>query len=252
MADQWFRQFRDHFDFPNNYTTIDLETTGLAQDNDLICTIGAVVVRDGAIAERKYWVLDWPGDPNVDNMWLRRRLRNVQNALNKKNQPFHHTFEYLSINGKDPQRCLTEILELIEDAESRSEVLVAHNGWWFDIEFLQAHFHNQLRIPFIFGDDAVYDSGICEKASQLDDRYEPLPREGETLKAFSQRIGSIRARGVFWALGGYCEDKYQLTHKAAARRGDLHRADVDALLLHYLVQEHRRLALSLHDEAAER
>lgn len=253
MADHWFRQFREHFGFPNNYTTIDLETTGLIQDNDLICTIGCVQVRDGEIADTKYWVLNWPNDPNIDNTWLRRQLVNVQRQLERKNQSFHHNFEYLKTNGTNPEQCLTEVLALIEAAEEQNEVMVAHNGWWFDIEFLQAHFYNYLRIPFVFADNSVYDSGICEKASQLEDRHSPLPRTGETLKQFSWRIGGIRIRGVRWALGGYCEDKYHLTSKAGVRIGDLHRADVDAMLLHYLVQEHRRLALGIRNgETVER
>jgi DNA polymerase III epsilon subunit-like protein len=250
MSEVWFRRFRDHFGFPNNYTTIDLETTGTTQDNDLICTIGAVIVRDGEISEVKHWVLNWTTEPGIDSGWLRHQLTQVQRALHMKNQPFHHTFEYLS-QGRPPNECLEELLELVEDCEERGEILVAHNGWWFDVEFMQAAFHNYLRIPYVFPDDGVYDSGICEKASQLEDRHCPLPRRHESLKDFSWRIGGIRARGVMWALGGHCEEKYNLTQKANIRRGDLHRADMDALMLHYLMQEHRALAglVALNGEA---
>ena len=249
MANHWFRRFRDHFGFPNNYTTIDLETSGLSQDNDLICTAGAVQVRDGQVADTKHWVFNWPATDIVDNSWLRSRLRDVRDAMARRNQPFHHSFEYLS-TGRDPLACLTEILALVEAAEENREIIVAHNGWWFDVEFLQAHFHNYLRIPYVFPDDGVYDSGICEKASQLAEHYQPLPLADESLKAFSQRIGNIRARGVMWALGGYCDEKYQLTGKAGIRKAELHTADKDALLLHYLVQEHRRLAGMVADGQA--
>lgn len=252
MADYWFRQFREHFGFPNNYTTIDLETTGTTQDTDLICTAGMVVVRDGRPEQIHHWVLNWPDSPGYANShsnrtWLRRQLRKVQEALQARNQSFHHSYEYLRAEGREPGACLEEILNIVEAAEERNEIIVAHNGWWFDVEFLQAHFYNYLQIPYVFPDNGVYDTGICEKAAQLSDEHEPLPRPGETLKEFSWRIGAIRARGVYWALGGYCNERYGLLEKANVSPLSLHRADTDALVLHYLVQEHRRLAGMLDD-----
>lgn len=251
MTAHWFRQFTSHFNFPNNYTTLDLETSGLSPAADLICTAGAVIVRDGRPTMQKRWILNWAdarnvrGEQFVDRAWLRNRLKIVEDALTRKGEAFHHSFDYLSAYGSDPLTCLTEILDLVEEAENNREILVMHNGWWFDVAFLESHFLKFLDIPFIFDDNGVYDTGICEKAAQLHETYSPSPRADESLRAFAYRMSSAVAAGVFWSLGGYCEDKYQLTKQANVPRSALHGAETDALLLHYLMQEHRRMALEL-------
>ena len=45
-----------------------------------------------------------------------------------------------------------------------------------------------------------------------------------------------------WSLDQHCEDKYQLFEKAGVAHSDAHRAGADSLVLHYLVEEHRKLA----------
>jgi DNA polymerase III epsilon subunit-like protein len=242
VAHHWFSQFVGRFGFPDNYTTIDLETSGLSPANNLICAVGHTVVRGRRAVETFETYLDWTHHPGVDQEQFQRDLLSVQSIMEQQGKSFHHTYERLREFGHPPEQVLNYYLELIEALEQRKEVLIAHNGWRFDIEFLKASWQNWLRVVYNFDPELVYDSGIIEKASQLDESREPLPRDGESLEDFSKRIGSIRAKGVKWALDGHCEDRYGLTIKAGVDPREAHRAGVDSQLLHFLMEEHRALA----------
>lgn len=239
----WFRQFAHNFAYPRDYTTIDIETSGIHPEQHYICAIGHVVVRGGAIEAMHESYLNWPAEPGVDTAELRQQLRETEEHMVSCGKPFHHSYERLQLEGRPALTVLQEYLDLIEDMEARGEILVSHNGWRFDMEFLQSHFHNWLGVPFVFAPGAVYDTGIVEKAAQLPASDGHLPYRGETLQQFAHRIGGIRRKGVFWALDGYCEAKYGLAARAGGTAALMHTAGQDALLLHYLYEEQRRQAL---------
>lgn len=242
MADHWFRNFRQHFAFPANYVAIDIETNGVNPESKFICAIGHTKVRGGRAIETDEVYLNWSRVKGVDCEKFKEDLLATERALLGRGKRFHHSWDTLCKRGKDPIKVLEQYLKMFESMEANNEVLVAHNGWRFDIEFFQAAFHNYLRIPFAFKPELVYDSGICEKASQLSDYDDPLPLQGETMQQFAWRIGELRRKGVFWALDGYCADKYGLWEKTGLDPNDAHAAGVDTLLLHALVEEHRKLA----------
>jgi len=242
MAKNWFQQFAGRFNFPNNYTCIDIETNGTSPERDLICSIGHTLVRDRQLVETKEVYLNWPDYPDGDADALEESLLRTERAMLSQGKPFHHTWDRLKTEGEPPLEVLQRYLDMFETMEERREVLVAHNGWKFDMEFFQSHFHNHLRIPFVFDEDLVYDSGICEKASQLEDEDDPFPQPGESMRQFAWRIGSLRRRGVFWALDRYCDERYGLFDKANADPSMAHAAGTDSAMLYYLVEEHRKLA----------
>jgi len=242
MSRTWFKEFAQRFNFPANYTTVDLETTGISPEEHLICSIGHTRVRNHEIVETKEVYLNWPAFPGIDHDRVMQDLYNVERAMARKNKSFFHTWERLRNEGEDPVETLRYYLDMFEDMEARKEVLIAHNGWRFDCEFFQSHFHNFLRVPFSFHEDLVYDTGICEKASQLDDVDDPLPAPGETMQQWAWRIGELPRRGVYWALDKHCDETYGLFQKAGLDTSAAHAAGADSLVLHYLFQEHRRLA----------
>jgi DNA polymerase III epsilon subunit-like protein len=244
MAHHWFKEMSKRFDFPDNYTTLDLETDGLDPTDNHVCAIGHTVVRNRQIVEMRETYLDWTRHPDVDQVALQRNLLQVQRVFAEKGHKLNHSFNRLQREGFEPIGVLEEYLDRFEAMEKTGEVLIAHNGWAFDIEFLQAHFYNYLGIDYVFEPDLVYDSGICEKASQLDAGFMPVPEPDETMRDWALRVGDIRIRGIFWALDKYCEKKYGLESQAkdAGYSGADHCAGYDAIKLHFLFEEHRRLA----------
>jgi hypothetical protein len=242
MSNHWFERFAGRFGFPHNYTCVDLETNGVKPATHQICAIGHTIVRDGRPAETKEVFLNWPDFPDIDHLEFQRHLHDAERGMTGQGKPFHHTWERLQSQGRPPLEVLQKYLEMFEAMEARREILVAHNGWRFDIELFQAHFHNWLNIPFIFDPELVYDTGIAEKASQLDDYDDPLPLTGETLQQFSWRIGELPRRGVYWALDRYCDEQYGLFEKAGVDHSQAHSAGADSLVLAYLMEEHKKLA----------
>jgi hypothetical protein len=241
MTHHWFRTYAGRYGFPDNYTTIDIETDGLQPDVDTICTFGYTKVRDRVPVETVEWALNWPDCALIDREHFRQKLANVQFQMERQGKRFHHTWEFLQ-TGRPPLEVIQNIYDLVEDCYNRGELLVAQNGYKFDVELMQAHFHNWLRLQYIFDENALYDTGIAEKASQLNDSDDPLPRAGESMKAWAWRVGDIRRRGVRWALDGHCEERYELTKRAGMDPLNHHRSGHDSLLLHHLFECHRKLA----------
>jgi hypothetical protein len=244
MSNHWFSQYGDNWEFPDNYTTIDIETDGVSPEKCFICMIGHTVVRDRQIVSTNETYLDWTSHPDVDQDKLRETLLNTQRAMERQGKHFGHTYAQLQAVGQDPIGTLQHYLDLFEEMENRHEVLLAHNGWRFDVEFFQSHFHNWLGVAFTFMDELVYDTGVCEKASQLAATDQPFPLDGETMRQWAFRVGGLRRKGIMWALDKHCEERYKLTDKMAADglTGIDHAAGYDSQKLFYLFEEHRALA----------
>jgi len=242
MTRNWFQMLAGRFNFPRDYTAVDIETNGVVPTTNFICAVGHTRVRNNEPTETEEVFLDWTRHPGVDQRAFRDALDTAEAAMRAQGKAFHHNYERLRSEGKPPLEVLERYLAMFEDMEARGEILIAHNGWRFDMEFFQAHFHNWLRIPYVFADEMVYDTGMCEKASQLDDRDDPLPMPGETMKQFSLRIGNLRRRGIMWALDKHCDAKYHLFDKVGAKRDLAHTAGQDSLVLVQLFEEHRKLA----------
>jgi len=245
MAGLWFKAFAKNFKFPSNYTCIDIETSGLFPQDDFICSVGYCVVRDHAIVDASEHYLDWTRHKDVDHADLKKRLQKTQKIMEKLGKGFYHTYDTLAKKGDDPVKVLNFYLDMFERMERDREVLVAHNGWAFDIEFLKSHFHNWLRVAYTFEPSLVYDSGVIEKASQLHADHDPLPMPNESLMDFTFRIAGVHA-GARWGLDSHCEDVYKLSEKMAGcthfEDGADHQAGYDATKLHFLIEEHRLLS----------
>ena len=245
MAGLWFKEFAKNFKFPSNYTCIDIETSGLFPQDDFICSVGYCVVRDHAIVDAGEHYLDWTRNNDVDHADLKKRLQKTQNVMEGLGKGFYHTYDILAKKGDDPVKVLSFYLDMFERMEQDKEVLVAHNGWAFDIEFLKSHFHNWLRVAYTFSPSLVYDSGVIEKASQLHADHDPLPLPNESLMDFTFRIAGVSA-GARWGLDSHCENAYKLSEKMAGCEyftdGADHQAGYDATKVHFLIEEHRLLS----------
>jgi len=244
LVKHWFEHFSENFNFPDNYVCLDLETSGLKPDKDLICTVGYSVVRNSKLVRTFYACLDWTRHPGVDQLQLKSDLNAIEEVfVSRQNTAMHHSYAVLQKEGKDPLAVLHHCLDLVEALEKQKQMLIAHNGWFFDIAFLEHSFDRWLGVPYSFDPNLIYDTGICEKACQLPDHFCPLPYPGESLRDFAGRMASVRAKGIAWSLSGHCEEKYGLFNKAGLSKDYAHHSLYESQLVHYLFEEHKKLAI---------
>jgi DNA polymerase III epsilon subunit-like protein len=248
MAKTFFERLAGRFDFPNNYTVIDIETSGLSPQKNLICSIGHTIVRDKKPIETGMSYLNWALELGVDQEQLIYDLNKVKEAMERKGKQLLHSYSVLKEHGKPPRVVLNEYLAMFEAMEERNEIMVTHNGWAFDVPFLENSISRWVLSTknqrFEFNDELVYDTGAITKASQLplDSLFSPLPAADESMKEFALRIAGYRAAGVYWSLDGYCATKFGLMEKAGVDASQAHAADVDTLLTYYLVEAQREMA----------
>jgi len=242
MTQQWFKEFAEKRGFPDDYVVVDIETSGFRPELNLICSIGHGWVKNRKISKLYDTYLNWSLEPTVEQTKLQQDLEKTQLSMESKGACFHHTYKKLVCEGQSPGKVLEYYHDLFQKAIDSGIMLVMHNGWAFDVRFLEGHFRRWLGKDFTFPEDSIYDTGICEKASQLDPSYDPMPRIGETMHDFSKRISGIRARGVRWALDSHCEETYGLFKLAGVSPGDAHRSATDCLVMYHLFEQHRALA----------
>jgi DNA polymerase III epsilon subunit-like protein len=176
--------------YPKSYIAWDLETSGLDFENDRILEIGAAIVRNGEITERKSWILN-------NGIQVPEEITQLTGI----------TQELIEKEGRDPKLCLDEFLALLNGAGGH----LTHNGMRFDIPFLIAQarhynagqlseeeyelFHTHLRATAI-------DTAVLVKASKLGEKR----MWNESFREFADRVMEIRAYGVKYNVGICCEE----------------------------------------------
>ena len=227
----WVNQYGH---FPDDYLVIDTETTGLDRQDDVIVQLGYCRVENREVVENVAYVLDWT-DHTLNQDWLCGRLESTGQRLREKGHTYSWTLEKLASEGKPPIDVLFDLLGRLR--EYGGKMLAAHNGVGFDVPMIEAHLKRFLALPFTFPKQ-LWDTGVMEKAIQLDVR----PRPGEPLLVFCKRVLGIRAAGVKWSLDRHCTPKYQLDHKYGLDTSRSHTADYDAYVTSCLLEEFRQLA----------
>lgn len=128
--------------------------------------------------------------------------------------------------------------ELVEAQRAAGFKFVMHNGYNFDAPRLCNHFQRWLSRAVEFGPDEIWDTGMIEKALQLN----AVPDRGESMRAWSRRVGGVRAKGVMWALDAHCVPKYGLVESHGLDESEAHGAGYDAYVTHLLFEVYRRMA----------
>lgn len=231
--------------FPDNYTVFDFETSGVSFSQDLIVEAGYAIVRDRKVEHGGAVILDWTRSPLIDQQWLQDRLESTKyHVENKKGVPtgrtYHYSHDRLAQEGEDPIASLTEFYHLIKDCLDRKELLVAHNGWYFDRNMLDQHvvrfMTGQAKLPWTA--NSIFDTGLTEKAAQLGPRG--LPRPEDNLTSFYRRIRDWRV-SIKWALDNHCVPKYGLAEKHSLDMDAAHTGDFDCQVTSYLFEHWREM-----------
>ncbi len=195
----------ENINYPKSYVVFDLETSGLDPIKDRILEIGAMVVRDGETISEHSWILNW-------GIEIPQIITDITGI----------TKEIIDKEGKDPERCILDLITLIADNGWKT---LTHNGIKFDIPFLV---HNLMLFKgYNFFDtldklnENTIDTAVIVKAKKLGESQ----KEDENFYRFGKRIMDIRAYGVKFNVA-LCCDEMGIDRTNIA----LHRAGADVYL----------------------
>lgn len=166
----------------------DLETTGFVAPESKILEIGAFVFR-GEEMETKHWVLD-------NKCEIPEKITEITGI----------TQAIIDAEGRDPEECLIEFLDLVTHAEKN----VTHNGVRFDIPFLiayagsiLAHTPKELEAIRDLLEERAFDTAVFFKASKIGLTQRPH----ESYLQFAKKVMDTRAFGVKFNLLLCCTEK---------------------------------------------
>jgi len=209
LQSEWWRQWREHQRFPDDYLCLHIIATDFDPLTGLILEVGICQVRNQEVAERLTWALDWAGEPSL--------------SINQHPSP----------NAVPARQALDEILAVVRAALGRGEFLVGHNLWAFHLPIAHQHWLNRLGEMLEINGSQVLDTGLMEKASQI----EAHPNDHTDLEEFWSSVRDRRAVGVHWSLRGHCVSKYGLVEDGTSPQPSL----ADACLTHLLLEKFRSL-----------
>lgn len=240
IINHWLQTLQTTFGgFPRDYTVIDIETSGFDPASDLILNIGHVIVEDGVVVDRLDALLDWTRGDHVDPNWLYARMDRCQRQMASNGLEYKMSFDRLQTYGEDPIGVLQAYHDLIVAQRAANYAFVMHNGYNFDAPRLCTHFKRWLGLDLEFGANEIWDTGMIEKASQLN----AVPDPRESMRAWSRRVGGARTKGVKWSLDGHCVPKYDLVRRYNLNEADAHGAGYDSYVTYLLFETFRQLAL---------
>lgn len=229
--------------WPTDYCAFDLETSGFNRGADRIVEWGHCIVRDGEVVDRNNVVLNW-FDPSVHwevSEHVRSKLLHVARQMDLNDRPWRIDEYVLRNEGIPPAEALSLIWDFLETVREQGLMIVAHNGWNFDVEMLRAAFSRDLVKPFDVPENGLLDTGALVKATQIPGNVNVYPRHGDTLRSYCRRAMYAHGPGVKWNLDTHCMKKYGLAGKYPIKEDYLHTAGEDAYILTFLMAEFRRM-----------
>ncbi len=221
----------------HTYLVFDTETTGLDTDKDLILQFGHCNVVHGVANPQYDVMLNWTIHPDVDQEWLRNRLTETRERQESKGKTYKFTYENLARDGVDPVEVLKTYHNLFSMHQWDGGTFLTHNGAHYDSKIVASHFRRFLNEPFTFWPERIIDTGMIEKAAQLN----LCLQEGESTREFHRRIHKAYSKGIRWSLSEYCIPNYGLQEKYGIDVNNAHNAGFDAFATHALFEEYRRL-----------
>ncbi len=234
-----------HFEFPDTYLVLDVETTGFSRSLDFIIDAGWAVVKDNQIVNQTSLLLDWSRIPNVDHYHIQSQLRRQAADYAKIGRPHYYPWERLCAEGEHPLEVLHAYAQLIyEHIMNSNSMIVGHGLWRFDRGVIDSHTTRFLQgylLPWQM--HTIFDTGLLEKAAQTG--RSPYPTE--TLDEWLKRTNNANAK-VKWNLEHHCVPKYKLIDRYQVDMRLMHTAGFDCVLIHYLLDTYRQLTEILNGQ----
>lgn len=220
---------------PGTYLAFDVETTGTKRGEDLITMIGFCAVERGEPVFYEGKFLNWyEYDKKViTDSWLDKKLMDLSWKMGDK---WHGISpETLREKGEPPLDVLEYMLAVFEEYREKGAVFAAHNMLRTDAPLVQLTLAEFIGAEWIFYDDEVLDTAAVEKAAAIG----VLPDPAETVTGYFKRVLGIRSTAKYNM--DLCVSKYAMDESYDFDLNERHQADFDALLVHYLIEEHRAL-----------
>lgn len=218
----------ENFLFPTSYVVLDAETTAKGALGRLPLQLALIKVTDGEVEDVAEWFLDWRRGFNMPADVLADEINKIGYIFAAKGERFPITYEMICEQGAPALPAVTAFLQKLTDCITAGTPIVGHNIRGFDIEMLNdvvARYFPELPIPWEKA--AVYDTGLFEKALNLDLIF----YSGESFNGWQNRVAKV-ASTVKWNLAG-CITKYGLHEKLAS--GASHNAVYDCMAVVQLV-----------------
>lgn len=239
----WPGHFRRRYGdkWPDYYLAWDCETSGFSFEKDVILEIGHVLVEKGKVVDRGCYAIDWRDHGVVPTAWLRGKLEYTAGEMRKQGKTFHCTWDYLCEKGKKPDKVFPFYMRFFADLIANNCAFVGHNLAFDEHMFAANAVGFDYAKEFVLPDDRFWDTHSIEKANQLVGDPRVMPKPGESLRSYFERVHRVRATGVKSSLDGHCLAKYKLSEKGVDP-ATCHRADADAFMVHLLMEEFRAQA----------
>lgn len=222
---------------PENYLVFDLETTGLEFRDGVIWQIGMHPVMGGKpLAEKGMSIfLDTPESTLRANTFeIKRRAR----AINEEYSPGEYAaaesgyIDEVRSQGVSRAEGFAAAIDMLSSYVSAGWPIVGQNLVHFDVPFFE---NDSLRhgTGFRFPYEGVIDVGVLIKSAKLQMRS--IAREN--LREFTNRVSSIRAKGVYYAIERFCVPYWQLDTRFGVDLHKAHNAGYDCWITDLIFRE---------------
>jgi DNA polymerase III epsilon subunit-like protein len=219
---------------PEDYTVIDLESSGYVVESDIVLQVGWLTVVGGQERARKSVILDWSQVMDKHTLaQLSRRLADTSAKMKNRGKTYEWSIGRLQAEGVHPKQALT----MLASTMARKPVLVGHNPWRFDAPMLDRLCQAQMGMPLAVPETQLIDTAAMVKSMQSG----ALPRTGETYRAFSLRANAAGGSKYRSSLDEYCVTRFKLIQRYGVNTALAHDAAYDCYLTHLVYEDIRRL-----------
>lgn len=241
IINHWPSDFRSLYGgvWPRDYFVIDVETTGLDINNDLIVEFGHCLVKNGEVVDRLTVIVDWTKQQGEIADAIEGKLANVTNSMAKAGLQFHIDFERMKKEGRPPSEVFPFYSKMLNTMLDKGVPIVGHNIYNFDEPILINNLRTYDFPKVNFHDNCILDTNGIERANGLGPTPITVPRRNDTLRSYFMRLSTLRVKGLKSNLGDHCFTKYGFD-KHGVNKSQMHNASIDAFCVHILMEKFRQ------------
>lgn len=213
---------------PDSYLVVDIETTGLAQD-DVPIQIGWAIVLGGRLVNNAHELINW--STIIPDDWMDFRLtRTAEQVRQRDNTDYVFNTRMLKAGRHYPD-VFRDFLSLVAACDESAMTVVCHNGLRVDVAMIDRaarHYLDRRFEPVRYFDTMALERGLQTRKMLL---------PGESWDQYCRRVYYAGGSKVKSSLHGWCMPRYKL----AVDTDRVHQADYDCLMTHQLLEAYRNL-----------